>query len=329
MELDYTSRKLLRILCENGRKSVNQLSKEVGKSRPSITRRMRFLEKELGLVFRPETNPALLGVNASYLICAKLRSKKKRELIKILGSSDVLQFAAFCRGEFDLLLYASAKTPVEYLHWEYEVRSRLGSELIGWDASQVILTRQGFFPASEKLLEKTVKDEFEKKLVTRLARNARAEFVELAKQLGTSMPKVRYHYKKLVQNNIVKRFTALMQKPPLDHQVVYFLKYNYSEEHEQMSQKVRKLIMNEEELQAQNTYVMVAETAGAYDGFDWIGFEDAESAYERIRETEAIYKGTLRTKAAEITEVIYGLWPIRSIDIQKEYDTSSWETGGK
>jgi len=70
----------------------------------------------------------------------------------------------------------------------------------------------------------------------------------------------------------------------------------------------------------------VTELSGHADEVAWASFDDVVEGYDRIAKEEKVFEpDEMRNESAVVTRVVYGKWPIRSIDTQEVYDTSSWE----
>jgi len=310
----------------NARIPVRRLAANIGCSRSTAISRIKFVEKSVGLHYTIEPDLTKLGLNFAYFIAVKLRRElPEKQIVALLSKSDIPQFAAFCKGEFDMLLFAVARNHIDYIRWAFAFRSALSEDIISWKASHLVFARLGFFPLNDRTIEYSSLPSQHKKLLVELNRNSRQTFRALAKRLGTTVAYVRYHFNLLLKTGCIKRFTAVMQKPAKPIHLVHFRYYTYQADHEAVSKQDRTLIKTEEEFQVPNTYIFVVETSGASDGFDWTTADDMKSAYAGLHAAERLYHGYLRTESAVITKVIYGLWPIRSVDLEAVYDTSSWE----
>ena len=328
MEFDFASRRVIRELCMDARIPTSRLAAEMGRSRSTVISRIKFVEKNAGMHYTIEPDLMALGLNFVYFIALKLRRELPQErIIELLASSDIPQFAAFCKGEFDLLLFVAARNQVDYMRWAFSFRSALSSEIVSWSASHQVFARHGFFPLNQRTLALSSLPAPQKELLLALNQNSRMTFKGLARRLGTTVAHVRYHFRLLLKSGCIKRFTAVMQRPPKPVHLVHFRHYTYQEDHEAVSKQDRLLIKAEEPYQVPNTYQFVVETSGSTDGFDWTCSDDIDGAYSGLHSAERLYHGYLRTESATITKVIYGLWPIRSVDLEKAYDTSSWEQG--
>ncbi|VVC72264.1 AsnC-type helix-turn-helix domain protein [uncultured archaeon] len=326
MELDVISRRVIRELCMDSRVPVSVMAERIGCSRSTVASRIRFVEKTAGLKYVVEPDMARLGLNFSYFIGVKLRRElPEKDLIPLLEESPIPQFAAFCKGEFDLLLFAAARNELEFMRWAFNFRSALSDEIVSWNASHLVFARYGVFPLNDATLARSTLPSPKKALLMELNRDSSQKYKELARRLKTTVPSLRYYFRLLEKSGCVKRFTAFMQNPMKSVHLVNFRHYTYQAEHEEMSKRDRVLIKTEEPYQVPNTNSFVVETAGAADAFHWVSADDVKAAYAELKKAEQLYQGYLRTESAIVEKVIYGLWPVRALDMEKVYDSSSWD----
>ncbi|VVC01094.1 HTH-type transcriptional regulator LrpA [uncultured archaeon] len=325
-ELDRVSRRILQELSSDARIPINRLAKNLGKSRSVVFSRLRFMENEFGLRYTLELDMQKLGLS-SYLIKAKLRKPVDRALLhEFIKNDPTAQFIAVTKGEFDLLICAVAKSQLQYIRWEYSMRSSLKDYLVWWKASPVVFERVGFFPLNDGLIRSLELPEIQKNLLASLNEDARTPFNELAKKLGVTLAALRYHFKVLLKAGLIKRFTAVMQKPPMPFHIVYFTTFTYAKGYEERCKEMRKLSTRESQEQPCNTYSLAYELSGGSDMFVWASFNDLKEGYARVEEEDKIFElDEIRHETALALEVIHGLWPIRNVEIKKLYDASSWE----
>ncbi|MFA5077825.1 MAG: winged helix-turn-helix transcriptional regulator [Candidatus Micrarchaeia archaeon] len=326
VELGRVSRRILQELSSDARIPVNRLARNLGKSRSVVFSRLCFMEEEFGLKYTLELDMQKLGLS-SYLIKAKLRKPVDRALLKeFVKHEPTVQFVAITKGEFDLLIGAVAKTQLQYIRWEYAMRSSLKDYLVWWKSSPVVFERVGFFPLRDDLIGSLDLPEIQKKLLVALNKNARTPFNELAKELGVTLAAVRYHFSTLLKTGLVKRFTAVMQKPPMPIHLVVFTTFTYAKGYEERCKEMRRLLMRESQEQPCNTYSVVYEMSGGEDMFIWTSFNDLKEGYARLEEEDKIFElDEVRHETAIALEVLQGFWPIRNIELKKLYDASGWE----
>ena len=321
------------VLCAVGadsRMELTEIAELAGCSRETVRAKLKRLEKDYGLWYTVELDEEKINLPFRYIIAARLRREpSEKEVRELLVNSSVPQFAATCSGEFDLLVYAATGIHLDYLRWEYDARRAFGEDLISWKASNAVFKRFGFIPLKEATLRALDLPAIESKVLAALYQNSRISLRKLAVKTGCTLMQARYAYEKLVKSGVIKRFTAVMRKPPMKSHVPCLLFQTFGKTHEEHSGEARKLIFRNYESELENRDCIVLETAGAADGFDCIAAADKRAAYGSVKEMEQVYKGSLRTESAEITKVLTGIIPARCMDVRSAYDSSSWRTKTK
>ncbi|MFA5077823.1 MAG: AsnC family transcriptional regulator, partial [Candidatus Micrarchaeia archaeon] len=211
VELDSISRRVIRELCMDSRVPVRVMAERIGCSRSTVASRIRLVEKTVGLHYTIEPDMASLGLNFSYFIAVKLRSDiPEKKLVSFLSQSPILQFGALCKGDFDLLLFASARNQLEFMRWASSFRSAFSGEISSWKASHLVLARYGFFPLNDATITRSTVPSPQRELLIELNRNSRQSFRELAKRMKTTVQRVRYNFRLLQKLGYAKRFTAVI-----------------------------------------------------------------------------------------------------------------------
>lgn len=324
VEFDFLSNAILREMCMNSRETIANMAHKLKYSRNAIKRRVDFLEDELKLKYVAELNEKELGLIYNYIIRAKLKKPIDRNtLLSYLKQDPVPQFAAFTKGDFDLIIYATAKTHNEYCEWEYWMRHLLREHLDTWNSAHFLASRYGFFPLHENVFDTISLSAPRKEILLSLNRNSRISLKELAKRAKISQPTARYHLVKLKESQIVKRFTAIARKPPKPIHFFVFWSYRFNKGFEERAIEVRRIIRDEEEPISMNKCSFIASLSGTADEVALLSYDDVEKGYEEIKSIDRIFvPDEVKTDSAIITQVIYGELPFRNTEISKLYDIS-------
>lgn len=324
VEFDQTSNLVLREICMNSRETITNIANKLKCSRNAVTRRADFLGNELKLKYTVELDEMELGLAYNYIIRAKLRKPlDKNTLLNYLKRDPVPQFAAFTKGDFDLIIYATAKTHNEYCEWEYWIRYLLRDYIESWNNAHFLASRYGFFPLHENVLETISMPNPRKEILILLNRNSRISLKELAKNTKLSHPTARYHVAKLEESRIVRRFTAITRKPPRSVHFFVFWTYRFNEGFEERAIKVRKIIRDEPEPITMNKCSFIASLSGTADEVALLSYDEIEKGYEEIKLIDKIFApDEVKTESGIITQVIYGELPFRNTEISKLYDVS-------
>jgi DNA-binding Lrp family transcriptional regulator len=308
----------------NSRETIASMASKLKYSRNAIKRRLDFLENELKLKYVTELNERELGLIYNYIIRAKLRKPiDKNTLLTYLKQDPVPQFAAFTKGDFDLIIYATARTHNEYCEWEYWMRHLLRENIDTWNSAHFLASRYGFFPLHENVFDAIALPNPRKEILLSLNHNSRISLKELAKKAKISQPTARYHLVKLRESQIVKSFTAIAKKPSKPIHFFVFWSYRFNKGFEERAVEVRRIIKDEEEPISMNKCSFVASLSGTADEVALLSYDDVEKGYEEIKSIDRIFApDEVKTESAIITQVIYGELPFRNTEISKLYDIS-------
>jgi DNA-binding Lrp family transcriptional regulator len=172
----------------------------------------------------------------------------------------------------------------------------------------------------------TVSEE-RKQIMLELNRDARLSYTELAARTGLTVAIVRYQVEKMVQEGLIKRFTAILGKVPASVNFIVFAYFKMQHDHEKRSAKGRVILMAENKFSLTNTWAVISATSGTADLLRMGSFESVKDAYSKLTEIDAVYGGPkfVRNQSAIVIDVIVGAWPSRNIDMEKVYDKTSWQ----
>ena len=317
------TRRIVRQLSENSRISISEFSKAVSLSRKTVVDRMKKAEQEFGIQYTVEFNESMLGLVSPHLITVKFSSKPDYDHIaSILRQSHIPQFAAACKGGYDLVIYAIATSTREYAHWDKEMQILLGTKFgVEWRPSEVVHRQLGFLPLRNEMLAKAQIPEKYRGMMNLLNTNARVSFQEMSKKLNMHFNTVSYNFSKLLKTSYIKRFTITMEKPKDMTLMSSFSRYKPTKDYESASANSRKAFMSDDDNSVVSRYLMTAPLIGSYDFFTLGAFDSPDAAY---RYDIAYHKKTqqnqgVRMAYAEVDRVLLGRMPIRSVDDKKEY----------
>jgi DNA-binding Lrp family transcriptional regulator len=222
LELEERHSKLLETLTRNCRANVNAIARQTGLSRTTVKKRLKRLEKEYGLKYVLSINRHKLGISFNVLIKAKLKKEvPEKELRSVLSKSYIPQFAALTKGDFDLVIFASALDSDEFDEWDVGVRKELNNYIESWDVLTVLKERYGFFPPSQNLLAKARLKPMEKEILGILNKDVRTPIKDIASQLKMSSPLVKYHLKKLEKSKLFEFRLVFTEKVEPDKLIIF------------------------------------------------------------------------------------------------------------
>lgn len=333
-EYSYLKRWMLRELSENSRTSITNLAKKLKCSRNTVISNLRSLEKELGLFYTIDFNKDRMGFTQNQVLCVTLGIKPSPgELEKIFENDSYVQFAAKTDGDFDLLLKIVMDSSDNYTYWEIRTILSLLPYRPVIKASQIVLIHSGYVHVPNSVierqdLEQLGLDELDKRIIMLLNSNSRTGYREIAKRLKTDPETVRYRLKKILDTKIIRRFTALVTKPPTDYNVAFFANYRFAPRLRQRYDDARRHYVEiDEKIKIVSSFQYLALMSGSYTLFGLGCFESEEQGIkEVVLAHKSIYKeDNLEMSYAKVTEVLKGYLPITNKDTKRHFHAIKWE----
>ncbi len=325
---NLVSRKLLRILSEDGRASITRISNLMGISRDLVSQRLKVIENEFGVRYTPEFNEKAIGFSNRHVIMVKFNSKPDYdEIARLLNESYVPQLAVRIRGTFDMMIYANAPSSWEYVKWDKGMQIALADYDTLWQPSEIAHTQLGFFPLRNELLERaTVKEKY-RKLLLLLNKNSRSTFQSLSKELGIHFNTVAYMFNSLMRMNYIKRFTISMDMHKDMALMLHAGKYTMSKKFESNAATIRKAYKSDDKFSLVSRYLLCAQLIGSHDFIALGVFDDYDTAYKRqvLLYRDVMAPEKVRVSYGIVEKVLLGTLPIRSVDTNSEYDTVRWD----
>ena len=323
------SRRLMGLLSEDARTSIAEASKALNVSRPTVKAKLQHLENELDLKYTLELNEAALGLNSPHIIAVKFGKTPNYNKVKaILERSYIPQVVFSTKGDYDMVIYANARSGGEYAQWDKAMRILLGEYKATWQPSEIIHKQLCFFPLRNEIINKTIADPKLKLLLTTLNANSRLSFQQLSKITNMHFNTVKYNYDKLISSGYVIRPTITMSLPKDICFVSWFSNYSPTTGYESASAKGREAVFSDDENPIINRYLITASLIGTYDLFSIDVFDDKAAAYKYDLDyhKSLFVKHGIRMTVGEVKEVLLGRLPIRSVNTKKEFKKIAWTT---
>jgi len=327
-EYGLLTRRLIRLISENSRMSILELSKKLEVSRRTVRERLYRAEKELGIKYTVEFDESALKLSNPHLILVTFAKKPDcSEVTRRLASSYIPQFASAVKGKYGLLIYANAATSGEYVHWDKSMQMLLSKYGVSWHTSEVAHKQLGFFPIRNELIDRLEMSQVHKNMLKLLNDNSRVTFSEISKRTGMHFNTVAYNFNKLVNSGIIKRFTISITPPSKLTRMSLFSKYVLTDKFEEDAVKMRKVYVSSgTEYPIFNRYLICAQLVGSYDFFNMSIFDNYDTAY---RHAIADFRSTMKRQSAtadygQVDNLLLGRGSIRSIDAKQEHDIIRW-----
>ena len=230
--LDLKDWKILEILCTEARTSHASIAKTVGLSKNSVTYRVERLVKK-GVIqgFFTIIDEGLLG-STTYNFLLRLKGSKEREpqfleflkkhpntlvVDRLLGEWDwIIELACLHPLDFNLFLRGLQENFSDIID-NFEVHPVLTSYKVEQLPVELVKERPvAQFPQASKSIKL---DDFERKLLFELGRNASAPLVVLAHKLGVTYETIAARIKQLKLSGVIVSFTAKISLYHLGYEV--------------------------------------------------------------------------------------------------------------
>ncbi len=324
------TRQVLRALSEDSRISILELSKKLEVSRRTVKERIRKAEAELGIRYTIELNEELLGLNSPHIIMLKFVNKPNyNEVLSLLEKSYIPQVAVQVRGKYDMIIYANAISSQDYVHWDKTMQIALSKYGVLWQASDVAHRSLGFFPSRNQLIDRLSIPSKYKEMLKLLNVDARMSYKQISDKLGMHFNTVAYNFKKLTELGYVKRFTMVMKPQDNTSIMSMFGKYILAENFEVDGSRLRREILQSDDNDpVVCRFPLAAQMVGSYDYFLLGVFDNYDVAYKRQIQyyKERFRRHRVKVLYGEVTRLLLGDLPLRSIDTKKEFTPIKWHS---
>lgn len=254
VEIDIKDKKILYHLNNNSRQSFTRIGKKVGLTKEKVRYRVNRLQKE-GVIKKYSTgiNSAALGFGAIrfYYTFQFASPEKKQEIIdffiKNKTTTDIVEF----EGAFDLQVGIFLKIPDfsgKMVQFYEEIQRKYRDyldEQIGTSMSYIekfdcsfLLGDQDRKPEPKQIITnpQIEVDDFDIKILQILDSNGRTPTVDIAKELNSTAPTIRSRIKKLIDGQIIRNFSLLIDWGKIGYQsyIIEINLKNYNKKYEIM-----------------------------------------------------------------------------------------------
>lgn len=333
MNYGTREKQILRMLSDNARSTTTELAKAVSCSRTTAAKLVEALTKELDIRFTLEIDTNKLSVLERHLIVVKLSKKPDVSALENLFAGEKYVHDVYLmKGNFDLVVIATASNPVEYILWETRMIQGLSKYVSSIKPSEIAFLSFGFVPLNDSFVEDISRDvrvdDAERNLLRILNHNSRTSYRELAAMSGISEDMARYKVFNLKKKGIIKRFTIATQRPQKDYALAFLENWVYRKNFDDRAAVARAGMMNaDKELPLLDTFQFSAPLTGSFGNFAMGLFSDRKEAMrEVVRKHKRIYEtDALEIRHARVVKVLKGLLPFRNLNIKENYLVVRWQ----
>lgn len=315
-ELPY---RLLTEMYNDSRRSLKELARSLKLSHHTLSKALGELEERYGLYYTLDIDTDRLGFSEGRIITIRFGAKPGLDFLKGLLQKDVfVQDAYLATGDFDLLLYVIGLTPKDFAQWQWKLRRELSEYKPLMKLATVNSYVLGVLPIRSGLIDDCADlSGVEKKILKLLNENSREKLGDLVRKAKTTQVKAIYAIRKLKEEKIIRRFTALTQNPEKRILAAHTLKVLPVKNHlDELLNNVISKIVAEDLHESTSDYSLILDTVGEFDEICICTFKDGETMGRR---GPNMYLKGLAMESPEIdrsilTDVIVGKWPFHLDD---------------
>ena len=321
-QLSKHDSKILNILSTYARADLAYWGRILGMG-DGIYARVRYLENKYKINYITEIDVEKLGYLKFFVLVKFLdTAPETKEIKNALENEPHAQFAAYVKGEYDLIIYILAKSNEEAIDTVIAMREKTLAKYPSEWYTVPFYEHFNFIPLRDEFIEVLKERLLEREfaVLKTINRNGAIKFAEIDKKYGFDSGRSDYTYHLLEKKGIIKRATLTMQNIPIKYIGILFMRILKEDEFKKNRKKFLMNIIGEENTFA-NKYILSGDI-GMPDGtlFFVPVFNDGdlEQAHEELSRLSA----GVRLKAYVLTEVLLGSLCYRKLDVtnSRQYD---------
>lgn len=304
-KIDAKDKKILSILAEDGRIPLTSIAKKVRLSRDSVDYRIkRMQEKGVILRFYPVLNLQLFkhSMFIVFFLLDELDKQKQRDFLSDLMENPNVRAIREYSDNWDLEVSFVARTLQDFDDVLTEIISKYPNLILEKDKIQVIKgyssvkvpNLQHITPALDfakidfPQIQKAEYDKTDIKLIQLLTEDARQSTYALGEKLGVSPDTISYRIKKLQQNDIIRKFTVMVNFSKLQYQWYTFcmqMKVFDKTTEKRFAQYVK-----------QNSHILWAvKGMGAWDVITYVVTDSPKVLHSTVKDIKKNFSSVVRT----------------------------------
>lgn len=232
-KLDLKDRKILSMLSENSRAPLNAIAKKARLSRDAVDYRIKRLVKDgIIILFFPIINLEKLGYETFHIffLVDEMDRKKQDEFLAFLQDNPNVKNIIEYSDRWDYEVVIVARNLREFDDITSQITSRFPQLIFEKEKMQVIkgynsihLPLKFYEQSGHKVEEESedyrqVKlDEIDLNILKILSENCRTSSVKIAEKVDLTSDAVNYRIKKMLDGNVIRRFTILVNLSALNY----------------------------------------------------------------------------------------------------------------
>ena len=226
MNLDSKDFKILYELFLNSRQALSRIGKNVRLPKSVVAYRIKKLEK-MGIIQNyciiPDIQKIGYHLYRLYISLQFTPPGKEKEIINYFQQKKNTWRIESCQGKYDIILTILIKNPEELFFFYKEIMDKYSIyfkkisisqsyETFGFRFTQIIKEKSKNSKKTLQLNDSKANglDSLNKKILYLLNKNARIPTIEIAQNLNISTPTVISHIKSLVDNEIIKNYSIII-----------------------------------------------------------------------------------------------------------------------
>ena len=233
-EFTETDDRILALLSANARNSIVEISKRIGLSEPTVTKRIKDLEEKLGIRYTIDSTLERLH-HYQFVALVKFIDERPNylDIKKLVEDDPRIRLALSARGAYDLFIFMFVNEPLEAEEIIYKLRS--SQTLSNYDSRWYVSYHSqsyGFIPPRDKFFELVEKRVWHKRkenprklpgqffyreyaVVKELSQNSTTPFNLIDEKYGLKKGSAQNTYHRLLSDGSIRSATITMDKPPI------------------------------------------------------------------------------------------------------------------
>lgn len=327
IKIDLKDKKILSMLSENSRLPLNAIAKKVRLSRDAVDYRIKRLSREgVIMMFFPIINLEKLGYETFHIffLVDEMDKKQQEEFLLYLKNNPYVKNIIEYSDRWDYEVVLVARNLREFDNIVSDITSRFPQLIFEKEKMQVIkgytsihlplkfYEQSGYKSEDQDGIDKDVKiDELDMKILEILCENCRTPSVKIAERVDLTADAVNYRIKKLLQGNVIRKFTILINLSALNYHWYTFslaMKTFTNEYDKKFKQFVRT-----------HPYILRAvKTLGAWDFLLYVVADNPKHFHSTVKEIKLYFSDIIRNHQTLLAymEHIYVPFP-KAVKLEK------------